>query len=47
LSKPIMKILGDPGTIKFVLKGKKIEVKRDETKLDRKVTDDSCAIPVS
>lgn len=28
LPRPIMDILGDPDTIKFVLKGKKIEVER-------------------
>ena len=27
LPKPIMEILGDPDTIKFVLNGKKVEVK--------------------
>lgn len=32
LPKPIMEILGDPETIKFILKGKKIEVERGETK---------------
>jgi hypothetical protein len=35
LPKPIMEILGDPETIKFVLKGKKIEVEKGSaTKLD-------------
>jgi hypothetical protein len=34
LPKLIMKILGDPETIKFVLKAKKMEVERGENKLD-------------
>ena len=31
LPKPIMEILGDPETIKFVLKGKHIEVEAGDT----------------
>jgi hypothetical protein len=34
LPKLIMKILGNPETIKLVLTGKKIEVEHGETKLD-------------
>lgn len=31
LPKPVMEILGEPSTIKFVVKGKKIEVLAGET----------------